>query len=59
MTEFDIVDAAAIRDGAGRATDAYFERTEAALEHAGRNPASSPRSPLTNSPTATSSCSPG
>jgi len=57
MTEFDIVDAAAIRDG--RATDAYFERTEAALEHAGRNPASSPRSPLTNSPTATSSCSPG
>ncbi|WP_144798198.1 nicotinate phosphoribosyltransferase [Halorubrum depositum] len=36
MTEFDIVDAAAIRDG--RATDAYFERTEAALEHAGRNP---------------------
>ncbi|MFC7185427.1 nicotinate phosphoribosyltransferase [Halorubrum yunnanense] len=36
MTEFDIVDAAAIRSG--RATDAYFERTEAALEHAGRNP---------------------
>jgi nicotinate phosphoribosyltransferase len=36
MIEFDIVDAAAIRDG--RATDAYFERTEAALEHAGRNP---------------------
>jgi len=36
MTEFDIVDAAAIRDG--RATDAYFERTEAALEHAGRDP---------------------
>ncbi|MGQ3329038.1 nicotinate phosphoribosyltransferase [Halorubrum sp. FL23] len=36
MTEFDIVDAAAIREG--RATDAYFERTEAALEHAGRNP---------------------
>ncbi|WP_435096137.1 nicotinate phosphoribosyltransferase [Halorubrum sp. N11] len=36
MTEFDIVDAAAIRDG--RATDAYFERTEASLEHAGRNP---------------------
>ena len=36
MTEFDIVDAAAIRDG--RATDAYFERTEAALEGAGRNP---------------------
>jgi len=26
MTEFDIVDAAAIRDG--RATDAYFERTD-------------------------------
>ncbi|OYR45506.1 nicotinate phosphoribosyltransferase [Halorubrum sp. Ea8] len=36
MTEFDIVDAAAIRDG--RATDAYFERTEAALDRAGRNP---------------------
>ena len=36
MTGFDIVDAAAIREG--RATDAYFERTEAALEHAGRNP---------------------
>ena len=36
MTEFDIVDAAAIRDG--RATDAYFERTEDALVHAGRNP---------------------
>ncbi|EMA57045.1 nicotinate phosphoribosyltransferase [Halorubrum lipolyticum] len=36
MTEFDIVDAAAIRGG--RATDAYFERTETALEHAGRNP---------------------
>jgi nicotinate phosphoribosyltransferase len=36
MTDFDIVDGAAIRDG--RATDAYFERTEAALEHAGRNP---------------------
>ncbi|WP_435074076.1 nicotinate phosphoribosyltransferase [Halorubrum sp. HHNYT27] len=35
-SEFDIVDAAAIRDG--RATDAYFERTEAALAHAGRNP---------------------
>ncbi|MUW14522.1 nicotinate phosphoribosyltransferase [Halorubrum sp. CBA1125] len=35
-TEFDIVDAAAIRDG--RATDAYFDRTEAALEHAGRDP---------------------
>jgi nicotinate phosphoribosyltransferase len=36
MTEFDIVDAAAIREG--RATDAYFEQTAAALEHAGRNP---------------------
>jgi nicotinate phosphoribosyltransferase len=36
MTDFDIVDAAAIREG--RATDAYFERTETALEHAGRNP---------------------
>lgn len=36
MTEFDIVDAAAIRDG--RATDAYFERTETALDAAGRNP---------------------
>ena len=36
MTEFDIVDAATIREG--RATDAYFERTAAALEHAGRNP---------------------
>jgi nicotinate phosphoribosyltransferase len=36
MSEFDIVDAAAIREG--RATDAYFERTEAALEAAGRNP---------------------
>jgi nicotinate phosphoribosyltransferase len=34
--EFDVVDAAAIR--AGRATDAYFERTEAALEQAGRDP---------------------
>jgi nicotinate phosphoribosyltransferase len=33
---FDIVDADAIESG--RATDAYFERTEAALEHAGRNP---------------------
>jgi nicotinate phosphoribosyltransferase len=36
MTEFDIVDAAAIRDG--RATDAYFERTETALATAGKNP---------------------
>ena len=34
--EFDVVDAEAI--GAGRATDAYFERTEAALEAAGRDP---------------------
>ncbi|WP_267641822.1 nicotinate phosphoribosyltransferase [Haloarchaeobius amylolyticus] len=33
---FDTIPAAAIRDG--RATDAYFERTEQALEHAGRNP---------------------
>jgi nicotinate phosphoribosyltransferase len=34
--EFDVVDAEAI--SAGRATDAYFERTEAALEAAGRDP---------------------
>ncbi|MFB6168574.1 MAG: nicotinate phosphoribosyltransferase [Haloferacaceae archaeon] len=34
--EFDVVDADAIR--AGRATDAYFERTEAALSQAGRTP---------------------
>jgi nicotinate phosphoribosyltransferase len=33
---FDVVDAEAIRDG--RATDAYFLRTETALEHADRNP---------------------
>ncbi|WP_435362686.1 nicotinate phosphoribosyltransferase [Haloarchaeobius sp. DYHT-AS-18] len=33
---FDTIPTAAIRDG--RATDAYFERTESALEHAGRNP---------------------
>jgi nicotinate phosphoribosyltransferase len=33
---FDIVDADAI--DSGRATDAYFHRTEAALDHAGRNP---------------------
>jgi nicotinate phosphoribosyltransferase len=33
---FDIVDADAIESG--RATDAYFERTEAALDHAGKNP---------------------
>jgi len=36
MTAFDIVDEDAIRSG--RATDAYFERTEEALRHAGRNP---------------------
>ncbi|RAW46981.1 nicotinate phosphoribosyltransferase [Halorubrum sp. 48-1-W] len=36
MTEFDIVDAEAIRSG--RATDAYFDRTATALEGAGRNP---------------------
>ena len=35
--EFDIVPPSAIHEG--RATDAYFERTAAALEHAGRNPA--------------------
>ncbi|MFB6123314.1 MAG: nicotinate phosphoribosyltransferase [Haloferacaceae archaeon] len=34
--EFDIVGPEAIRDG--RATDAYFERTETTLRHAGRNP---------------------
>ncbi|MDR5674584.1 Nicotinic acid phosphoribosyltransferase [Halalkaliarchaeum sp. AArc-CO] len=34
--EFDIVPPSAIHEG--RATDAYFERTTAALEHAGRNP---------------------
>jgi nicotinate phosphoribosyltransferase len=34
--EFDLVDAEAVR--AGRATDAYFERTEAALAAANRNP---------------------
>ncbi|WP_232700344.1 nicotinate phosphoribosyltransferase [Halobacterium wangiae] len=33
---FDIVGADAIADG--RATDAYFERTEATLDHAGKNP---------------------
>ena len=33
---FDLLDAGAIADG--RATDAYFERTEAALEAADRNP---------------------
>ena len=36
MTEFDIVDAGAIRSG--RATDAYFDRTTAALKRGGRNP---------------------
>jgi nicotinate phosphoribosyltransferase len=36
MTEFDIVPPAAIAEG--RATDAYFDRTVEALEHAGRNP---------------------
>ncbi len=34
--EFDLVDAEAVRSG--RATDAYFQRTEAALAAAGRNP---------------------
>ena len=34
--EFDIVPPEAIRSG--RATDAYFDRTMEALEHAGRNP---------------------
>jgi nicotinate phosphoribosyltransferase len=34
--EFDIVGADAIREGS--ATDAYFDRTEATLRHAGRNP---------------------
>jgi len=33
---FDIVPVDAIRDG--RATDAYFERTQTTLEHAGKNP---------------------
>jgi nicotinate phosphoribosyltransferase len=33
---FDVVSEAAIREG--RATDAYFLRTEEALDHAGRNP---------------------
>ncbi|MFB6235441.1 MAG: nicotinate phosphoribosyltransferase [Halopenitus sp.] len=36
MTEFDIVDADAIRRG--RATDAYFDRMETVLDAAGRNP---------------------
>ena len=34
--EFDIVGPDAIRDGS--ATDAYFDRTESTLRHAGRNP---------------------
>jgi nicotinate phosphoribosyltransferase len=36
MTDFDIVSPDAIRDG--RATDAYFDRTLEALDHAGENP---------------------
>lgn len=36
MTEFDIVPPEEI--AAGRATDAYFDRTEEALAHAGKNP---------------------
>ncbi|WP_136716762.1 nicotinate phosphoribosyltransferase [Halorientalis salina] len=36
MTEFDIVPPEAIREG--RATDAYFDRTVEALDHAGVNP---------------------
>jgi nicotinate phosphoribosyltransferase len=36
MTDFDIVSPEAIDEG--RATDAYFERTEETLEAAGRNP---------------------
>jgi nicotinate phosphoribosyltransferase len=36
MGRFDIVGEDAIRDGS--ATDAYFERTETALRHAGKNP---------------------
>ncbi|WP_280535619.1 nicotinate phosphoribosyltransferase [Halopenitus sp. POP-27] len=36
MSEFDIVGADAIREG--RATDAYFDRTEQVLAAAGRNP---------------------
>jgi nicotinate phosphoribosyltransferase len=36
MTDFDIVGPDAITSG--RATDAYFERTETTLRHAGRNP---------------------
>jgi nicotinate phosphoribosyltransferase len=36
MTDYDIVSPEAI--DAGRATDAYFDRTVEALEHAGKNP---------------------
>ncbi|WP_396611396.1 nicotinate phosphoribosyltransferase [Haloferax sp. S1W] len=36
MSDFDIVGPEAIREGV--ATDAYFQRTEAALRHAGKNP---------------------
>jgi len=36
MTDFDVVDPADIR--AGRATDAYFDRTVETLDHAGLNP---------------------
>ena len=36
MTAFDIVDEEAILSG--RATDAYFDRTETTLRHAGKNP---------------------
>jgi len=36
MSEFDIVPSAAI--ASGDATDAYFDRTVEALEHAGKNP---------------------
>ncbi|MFB6070716.1 MAG: nicotinate phosphoribosyltransferase [Halanaeroarchaeum sp.] len=36
MTDFDVVPPAAIADG--RATDAYFDRTVATLDHAGENP---------------------
>ncbi|MFB6093944.1 MAG: nicotinate phosphoribosyltransferase [Halanaeroarchaeum sp.] len=36
MSDFDIVPESAIRDGS--ATDAYFDRTVATLEHAGKNP---------------------
>ena len=36
MTDFDIVTPEQIR--AGRATDAYFDRTAEALDHAGKNP---------------------